>query len=97
MRYNSLSGRKIVAIIRRFCEDITAASTAAIVGTSRNTINACFQEFRQLIFHKTLKESGLETGGFELDVPFIRTAERRRTDIIECFIVRTKSLVENRM
>jgi transposase len=66
--YNKhLSDSKIAAIIRCFCEDVTATSTAAIVGTSRNTVNAYFHEFRQLIFHETLKESGLETGEFELD------------------------------
>jgi transposase-like protein len=67
MRYNRLSDRKVSAIIRCFCEDITATSTAAIVGTSRNTVNAYFQMFRERIFHETLKESGLETGEFELD------------------------------
>jgi hypothetical protein len=66
MRHNRLSGRKIAAIIRCFCEDLTATSTAAVVGASRNTVNACFQKFRQLIFREILNESGLETGEFEL-------------------------------
>ena len=67
MRYNRLCHRKVSAIIRCFCEDLTATVTSRLVGVSRNTINSYFNEFRQLIFNECLKENQQEFGEFELD------------------------------
>ena len=67
MSYNRLSPRKVASIIRYFCEDITATSTARLVGVSRNTINSYFNDFRLLIFEECLRETQQEFGEFELD------------------------------
>ena len=50
-----------------FCADITALSTAAIVGVNRNTINSYFRLIREAIFYQSLKKYSLEEGEFELD------------------------------
>ena len=67
MRYNRLGRRKVSAIIRCFCEDLTATATSRLIGVSRNTINSYFNEFRKLIFNECLKENQQEFGEFELD------------------------------
>jgi hypothetical protein len=46
---------------------LTATATAALVGTSRNTVKSYFSEIRQRIFQLSLQESSQELGGFELD------------------------------
>jgi transposase-like protein len=67
MRNKHLGQRKIAAIIRCFCEDITAVSTAAIVGVNRNTVNSYYRLIREAIFRQSLMENSLEDGEFELD------------------------------
>jgi transposase-like protein len=67
MKYSRLSRIKRCQILRCFCEDITASSTAVIVSVNRKTVNAYYNEFRKAIFHQSLKESIQETGEFELD------------------------------
>jgi hypothetical protein len=54
-------------ILRCFCEDLTATTTASISGVNRNTVNSYFREIHECIFQQSLKESPLETGEFELD------------------------------
>jgi transposase-like protein len=67
MLYNRLSWRKVASIIRYFCEDLTATSTARLVGVSRNTINTYFNEFRMLIFDACIQENKQELGEYEAD------------------------------
>jgi transposase-like protein len=54
-------------IIRCFCEDIPALSTAVIVGVNRNTVNSYYRMIREAIFHQSLKDCSLDRGEFELD------------------------------
>jgi transposase-like protein len=67
MRYKRLSSKKVDMVLRCFCEDLTATTTASISGVNRNTVNSYFREIRERIFQQSLKESPLETGKFELD------------------------------
>jgi transposase-like protein len=66
--YNKhLSDRKIAAITRCFCGDLTATATAPLVGISRNTVNSYFNEIRQRVFRLSLQENNQELGVCELD------------------------------
>jgi len=56
---------------------LTATVTSRIVGVSRNTINAYFNKFRQLIFEECLKESRQEFGEFEVDESYFGTKRIR--------------------
>ena len=67
MKYSRLSKYKIKKIIECFSEDITASSAAKILKINRNTINAYYNRFRELIFEYSLKEQKQEIGEFELD------------------------------
>ena len=67
MLYSRLSTTQTNKIIRCFCEDITATSTARLVGVNRNTVNSYYQMIREAIFYQSLKEYSLEEGEFELD------------------------------
>lgn len=67
MKYSRLSRYKIKKIIGCFAEDITASSAAKILGINRNTINAYYNRFRELILQYSLQEQKRELGEFELD------------------------------
>ena len=67
MKYSRLSKYKIKKIIECFSEDITASSAAKILKINRNTINAYYNRFRELIFEYSQKERKREIGEFELD------------------------------
>ena len=67
MKYSRLSKYNIKKIISCFSEDITASSAAKILKINRNTINAYYNRFRELIFEYSLKEQKQEIGEFELD------------------------------
>ena len=62
MKYSRLSKYKIKKIIECFSEDITASSAAKILKINRNTINAYYNRFRELIFEYSLKEQKREIG-----------------------------------
>ena len=55
-------------IMRGFCDDLTASTTAKILSINRNTINAYFNEFRVKILENSLKEHSKEFGVFEHNV-----------------------------
>ena len=67
MKYSRLSEYRIKKIIECFSEDITASLAAKILRINRNTINAYYNRFRELIFEYSLKEQKQEIGEFELD------------------------------
>lgn len=67
MKYSRLSEYRIKKIIECFSEDITASLAAKILRIKRNTINAYYNRFRELIFEYSLKEQKQEIGEFELD------------------------------
>ena len=67
MKYRRLSGYKLTKIMRYFCDDLTASTTAKILSINRNTINAYFTEFRVKILENSIKEHSKEFGVFELD------------------------------
>ena len=67
MKYSRLSEYRIKKIIECFSEDITASLAAKIMRINRNTINAYYNRFRELIFEYSLKEQKQEIGEFELD------------------------------
>jgi hypothetical protein len=62
MRNKHLSRRKIATLIRCFCEDITALSTAALVGENRNTVNSYDRLIREAIFRQSWNEYSLYRG-----------------------------------
>ena len=65
--YNRLSHYKIEKIMRCFCEDITATSTAKLLGINRNTINRYFILFRQTIACFLFSKDKRFDGEVELD------------------------------
>ena len=67
MRYRRLSEYKIKKIMKCFCADVTASTTAKILSINRNTINAYFKEFRIKILEDSIKKHNKEFGEFELD------------------------------
>ena len=67
MKYRRLSDYKLKKIMRCFCDDLTASTTAKILSINRNTINAYFTEFRVKILENSIKEHNKEFGIFELD------------------------------
>ena len=67
MKYSRLSRYKIKKIIGCFAEYITASSAAKILGINRNTINAYYNRFRELILQYSLQEQKRKLGEFELD------------------------------
>ncbi|MDR3182032.1 MAG: hypothetical protein LBT89_03780 [Planctomycetaceae bacterium] len=56
MRYSRLSHQKQARILRYFCEEVTAVSTAVIAGVNRRTVDSYYREIRERIFSQTLKE-----------------------------------------
>ena len=67
MKYNRLSKYKIKKIIKCFSEDLTASSTARILGINRNTINTYYDEFRKKLLLYSIEVTKQEYGEFELD------------------------------
>ena len=67
MKYNRLSKYKIEKIIKCFSEDLTASSTARILGINRNTINTYYDEFRKKLLLYSIEVTKQEYGEFELD------------------------------
>ena len=51
--FERLQGKKIM---KRFCDDLTASTTAIILSINRNTINAYFNEFRVKILDNSITE-----------------------------------------
>ena len=58
---------KIKKIIKCFSEDLTASSTARILGINRNTINTYYDEFRKKLLLYSIEVTKQEYGEFELD------------------------------
>ena len=67
MKYNRLSKYKIKKIIKCFSEDLTASSTARILGINRNTINTYYDEFRKKLLLYSIEVTKQEYREFELD------------------------------
>ena len=57
MKYKRLSEYKVEKIMKCFCEDLTASTTARILSINRNTINTYFNEFRQRILGYSIKNN----------------------------------------
>ncbi len=55
-------------IMKCFCKDLTASTTAKILSINRNTISAYFNEFRVKILENYIKEHGKEFGVFDHNV-----------------------------
>ena len=55
-------------IMKYFCDDLTASTTAKILSINRNTINAYFNEFRVKILENSIKEHSKEFCVFEHNV-----------------------------
>jgi transposase-like protein len=66
-KFNRLSPQKRNKIFLCFAEDLTATTTAKIVGVNRNTVNAYYQEIRNKILKRCMEESLVDGGEFELD------------------------------
>jgi hypothetical protein len=56
MRYHRLRDKKTVLILKCFCKEVTAVSTAVIAGVNRRTVDSYYREIRERIFSQTLKE-----------------------------------------
>ena len=67
MKYSRLSQQKRNKLFQCFSKDLTATTTAVIVGINRNTVNTYFQEICHLIFDECIQENKREFGEFELD------------------------------
>jgi len=67
IKFSRLSSYKLCRLILYFCEDITATSTAKILGLNRNTVNLYYNHFRELILRQNLEDNAREFGVFELD------------------------------
>ena len=64
MKYRRLSDYKVKKIMKCFCDDLTASTTAIILSINRNTINAYFNEFRVKILDNSITEESKEPSGF---------------------------------
>src|SRR5688500_8122851 len=57
----------IKKLVQHFCLDVDATRTALLTGINRNTVNAYFKRFRQLIFEHQIRDFKKFFGTVEMD------------------------------
>lgn len=68
IKYSKLSTFKYNKIVKYFCEDLSASSTARLTGVNRKTVNLYYNRFREAILKHQLGQDGeVYDGELEID------------------------------